>query len=128
MILYQWYSRTILIMVVGSLCWLLEKIKHSPNSQEKKSDKQLINNYRTVSLLSICIKILERIIVDSIFQIIAKNKFLNVNQSGFYPIDSCDYQQLSSVYNIHTGFDQNPPLKVRSSFLDNSKAFDKGWQ
>ena len=36
MILYQWYSRTMLIMVVGSLCWLLEKIKHSPNSQEKK--------------------------------------------------------------------------------------------
>ena len=78
--------------------------------------------------MPICIKILERIIVDSIFQIIAKNKLLNVNQSGFYPTDSCDYQQLSSVHNIHTGFDQNPPLKVRSSFLDNSKAFDKGWQ
>ena len=49
----------------------------------KKNDKQLINNYRPVSLLPICSKIFERIIFNSIFQFIDKNKLLSVNQSGF---------------------------------------------
>ena len=48
----------------------------------------------------------------------------NVNQSGFQPGDSCE---CSSVHNIYPGFDQNPPLEVRSCFLDISKAFDKVW-
>ena len=50
---------------------------------------------------------------------------LNVNLSGFQPADSCEYQLLSINHNICAGFDQNPPLKVRSCFLDISKAFDK---
>ena len=51
----------------------------------------------------------------------------HVNQSGFQPGDSCEYQLLSIVHNIYAGFDQNPPLEVRSCFLDISKAFDKVW-
>ena len=93
----------------------------------KKNDKQLINNYRPVSLLAICSKILERIIFNSIFQFIEENKLLNGNQSGFQPGDSCEYQLLSIVHNIYAGFDQNPPLEVLSCFLDISKAFDKRW-
>ena len=49
----------------------------------KKNDKQLINNYRPVSLLPICSKIFERIIFNSVFQFIDENKLLSVNQSGF---------------------------------------------
>ena len=52
---------------------------------------------------------------------------LNVNQSGFQPGGSCEYQGLSIVHNVYAGFDQNPPLEVRSCFLDLSKAFDKVW-
>ena len=51
----------------------------------------------------------------------------HVNQSGFQPGDSCEYQLLSIVHNIYAAFDQNPPLEVRSCFLDISKAFDKVW-
>ena len=94
---------------------------------QKKNDEQLINNYRPVSLLPICSKIFERIIFNSIFQFIEENKLLNVNHSGFNPSDSCKYQLLSIVHNIYAGFDQNPPLEVRSCFLDISKAFDKIW-
>ena len=54
-----------------------------------------------------------RIIFNSIFQFIEENKLLNVNQFGFQPGDSCEYQLLSIVHNIFTGFDQNPPLEVR---------------
>ena len=54
-------------------------------------------------------------------------KLLIVNQSGFQPGDSCEYQLLSVVYNIYAGFDQKPPLEVCTCFLDISKAFDKVW-
>ena len=77
--------------------------------------------------MPICSKIYERIIFNSIFQLIEENKLLNVNQFGFQPGDSCEYQLLSIVHNIYSGFDQNPPLEVRSCFLDLSKAFDKVW-
>ena len=74
-----------------------------------------------------CGKTFERIIFNLIFQFIEENKLLNVNQSGLQPGDSCEYQLLSFVHNIYAGFDQNPPLEVRSCFLDISKAFDKVW-
>ena len=38
----------------------------------RKNDKQLISNYRTVSLLPICSKIFERIIFNLIFNILKK--------------------------------------------------------
>ena len=89
-----------------------------------KNDKQLINNYRLVSLLPICSKIFERIIFNSNFQYIEENKLVNVNQSGFHPGDFCEYQLLSIVHSIKAGFDQNHPLEVRSCFLDISMTFD----
>ena len=49
---------------------------------------------------------------------------LNPNQSGIRPSDSCINQLLSITHGIFEGFDCNPPLEVRSVFLDISKAFD----
>ena len=100
-----------------------------PNSWEKsnivpthkKNDKQLINNYRSVSLLPIRSKISERIIFHSIFQFTEENKSVNVNQSGFQPVDSCEYQPLPIVHNKYAGFDQNPPLDVCSCFFHLSR-------
>ena len=60
----------------------------------KKNEKQLINNYRPVSVLPICSKIFERLIFNSIFQYTEENKLLNVNWSGFQPGNSCGYQLL----------------------------------
>ena len=37
---------------------------------------------------------------------------------------SISYCQMFAIY---AGFDQNPPLEVRSCFLDISKAFDQVW-
>ena len=58
-------------------------------------------------------------------KIFIERPVLNVNQSGFQPGGSCEYQGLSIVHNVYAGFDQNPPLEVRSCFLDIAKAFDK---
>ena len=93
----------------------------------KKNDKQLVKNYRPISLLPIFGKILEKIIFNKIYYFLMEEKLLNPNQSGFRPSDSCINQPLAITYEILEASDCNPPLEVRSVFLDLSKAFDKVW-
>ena len=47
------------------------------------------------------------------------------NQSGFCSSDSSVNQLLAITHEIFEAFDCNPPLEVRSVFLDISKAFGK---
>ena len=54
-------------------------------------------------------------------------KLLNPNQSGFRSSDSCVNQLLAITYEIFEALDCNPPLEVKSFFLDISKAFDNVW-
>ena len=84
----------------------------------KKGDKQLINNYRPVSLLPICGKIFERLLFNTIFKFFDENKLLNPNQSGFRPHDSCVSQLISITHEIYSTFDCNPPHEIRGVFLD----------
>ena len=72
----------------------------------KKDDKRLIENYRPISLLQICVKVFERLIFTE---------------------DSCVQQLISISHKIYNAFDCNPSLEVRDVFLDISKAFDKVW-
>ena len=88
----------------------------------KKGDKQIIDNYRPVSPLPICGKIFEKLLSNSIFKVL-DNNLLSSNQSGFRPLDSCEYQLLSIVHDIYA-FDCCPSFEVRRIFLDISKAFD----
>ena len=83
----------------------------------KKGDKQIVDNYRPVSLLPILGKIFERIIFNSIFEYLEENNLLCPNQSGFRPSDSCEYQLLSILHEIYKSFDCNPPKDVRGIFL-----------
>ena len=94
----------------------------------KKGDKQIINNYRPVSLLPICGKIFERIIFNSLYEYVEENKLLSVHQSGFRSNDSCVNQLLSIVHNLYKAFDAYPTLETRGVFSDTSKAFNKVWQ
>ena len=93
----------------------------------KMNDKQLVNNYQPISLLPIFGKIFEKIIFNRIYDFLLKEELLNPNQSGFRPSDSCINQLLAITHEIFEAFDCNPPLEVRSVFLDISKAFDKVW-
>ena len=94
---------------------------------EKKGDKQLIENYRPVSLLPICANVFERLIFNSLFNYFIENNLLSPHQSGFIPGDSCVQQLISITHEIYNAFDCNPSLEVRGVFLDISKAFDKVW-
>ena len=96
-------------------------------SVHKKNDKRLVKNYRPISPLPIFRKIFEKIVFNKIYYFLMEEKLLNPNQSGFRPSDSCINQLLAITHEIFEAFDYNPPLKVRSVFLDISKSFDKVW-
>ena len=56
-----------------------------------------------------------------------EEELLNPNQSGFRPSDSCVNQLHAITHEIFEVFYCNPPLEIRSAFLDISKAFGKVW-
>ena len=91
----------------------------------KKGDKQMLQNYRPVSLLPICGKILERLMFNEMFEFFIENKLISSSQSGFKPGNPCINQLLSITHEIYNSFDEG--LEVRSIFLDIAIAFDKVW-
>ena len=91
----------------------------------KKIGKQCVKNRRLVSLLPICIKVLERIIYTTMFTYFIENNLISENQSGFKPGDSCINQLLAITHEIFSSFHDN--YEVRGVFLDISKAFDQVW-
>ena len=93
----------------------------------KKGDKQLIKNYRPISLLPICGKFLEKIIFNQLYKYFNENNLITKNQSGFHPGDSTTNQLLFLLDEIHQAFDSTESFEVRAIFLDISKAFDKVW-
>ena len=58
----------------------------------KKGDKQLINNYRPLSLLPICGKIVEKSIFNNRYNYLHLDGLITKNQSGFRPLDKIDIQ------------------------------------
>ena len=93
----------------------------------KKNEKNLKSNYRPISLLPIFGKILEKLMYDSLYSHLVSCDLLNPKQSGFRPGDSTVNQLISITHTIFKAFDCNPPLDVRSVYLDISKAFDRVW-
>ena len=93
----------------------------------KKNEENLKENYRPISLLPIFGKILEKLIYDSLYSHLLSHELLNPNQSNFRPGDSTINQLLSITHTIFKALDCNPPLDVRSVYLDISKAFDRVW-
>ena len=91
----------------------------------KKGDKQILKNYRPISLLPVCGKIFEKLIFNEMFKFFIENDLISPNQSGFKPGDSCINQLLSITHDICKSFDCG--YEVRDVFLDVSKAFDKVW-
>ena len=89
----------------------------------KKGNKQILKNYRSISLLPICSKIFERLIYNEMFTFFTENNLISPYQSGFRPGDSCVNQLLAITHEIYKLFDEG--FEVRGVFLDISKAFNK---
>ena len=73
------------------------------------------------TLLDICSKIFERLIINEIIWFFID--IISQWQSGFIPGDSCINQLLSITHKIYQSFDEG--FDIHSVFLDISKAFDK---
>ena len=86
----------------------------------KKSDKQYVGNYRPVSLLCICGKVMERAIVNLVFPVV-KEKLYHL-QHGFIKGRST-VTQLLEVFNEVSSILDNAG-QVDMVYLDFSKAFD----
>ena len=89
----------------------------------KKGDKQVINNYRPLSLLPICGNVFETLIFNSVYEYLKEHKFLSADQSGFRANDSCVNQLLSIVHNIYSAFDACPSLESRGVFFGYVQGF-----
>ena len=84
----------------------------------KKNDKQLIQNYRPISLLPIFGKIFEKVTFNKIYNFLLNERLFNPNQSGFRPSDSCINQLLTIAHEIFKAFDCITSLEIRLVFLD----------
>ena len=73
-----------------------------------KQSRQLIKNYRSISLLPACEKIFEKLIFDYIWEHLCNNSLITPNQSGSRPGDSTINQLLSVTDNIYEGFGMEP--------------------
>ena len=92
----------------------------------KKGDKQLIGNYRPISLLPLCGKVFEKIIFNNLYKHLTTHHLITKNQSGFRPGDSTTNQLIDLVDEIHQAFASKKPFEVRAVFLDISKAWHEG--
>ena len=91
----------------------------------KKGEKDNVNNYRPISLLSCTGKLLERIIFKHVYNFAHRNHLITDHQSGFRPNDST-VNQLSYLYHtICNALDKKKDVQI--VFCDISKAFDKVW-
>ena len=90
-----------------------------------KDSGQIKSNYRPISLLPVCGKILEKIVVDEFYAFLNTNGLISSDQSGFRPGDSTINQLISITSNIVEAFEDFD--ETRALFLDISKAFDELW-
>jgi hypothetical protein len=88
----------------------------------KGGSRAVALNYRPVSLTSVVLKILERIIAANIVQHVAVNHLLSAEQHGFVKKKSCLTNLISFLDEITKRLDKGEPVEVW--YLDFQKAFD----
>jgi len=88
----------------------------------KKGPKDLPENYRPISLTSICSKIVEHIIHSSICRFLEDNNILTPRQHGFRTHHSCESQLILAVDDWAKALDSG--FRTDIAIFDFSKAFD----
>ena len=89
----------------------------------KSGKNNLADNYRPISLTSVVVKTLERLIHKHIMKYLIDFQLLNDNQHGFRPSRSCVTQLLQLVHEWLQALDKLG--SIDAVFLDFAKAFDK---
>ena len=91
----------------------------------QNGNKQLLNNHQPVSLLPVCSKVFEKLIVDCIYNFLDQNSLLNASQSVFRSCHSFIYELIAITHTFFTAFDANLSLEVCRIFLNLFKAFNR---
>ena len=73
----------------------------------KKSNKQILENYRSVSLLPLCGKIFKRLIYNSLFESFTENELISSSQSGFKPGNYYTNELLSITHELYNTAQKN---------------------
>ena len=89
----------------------------------KKGSKGDLGNYRPVSLTSLVVKVLEKLLKGHIEKHLDENRILNDSQHGFRKGRSCQTNLLEFMEYITDCIDKGDPVDI--IYLDFSKAFDK---
>ena len=89
--------------------------------------KNIVKNYRPISLLPVRGKIFEKCIYNSLYYYLESNNILSKSQLGIRKGDSCISQLLAITHEIYSNFDVCSSLETGGVFLDKSKAFDRVW-
>lgn len=92
------------------------------NPSFKKSDTQLIQNYRSISFLSLSGKIFEKIILENLYSYLKEHLLITKHQYGFKHNGSTENKL---VFLINKILDNKKSTEAWTVFLDTSKAFDK---
>ena len=88
----------------------------------KKGSRSNVNNYRPISLTSICAKIMEHIVYYLIMDHLNQNNILIENQHGFRSNHSCVTQLITLTEDISFALDNHKQTNI--ILLRLSKTFD----
>ena len=91
----------------------------------KNGEREIVSNYRPISLLSIIGKTMEKCIFTHLYNYFNRHNVITSLQSGFRPGDSTINQLLSITDDLGRVLDSGK--EVRVIFCDVSKAFDRVW-
>jgi ribonuclease HI len=86
-----------------------------------------LESFRPISLTSVIVKALERMIHARLYRLAEKKGWINKAQAGFRKGRSCEDQILRITQNISDGFQKKPMGRTVLLMLDYSKAYDKVW-
>ncbi len=89
----------------------------------KKGERYKALNYRPISLISICCKVMEHVIASNIMHHLEGNNILYELQQGFRSMRSCEIQLLSLIDKLTKTKDNKVQTDV--IIMDFTKAFDK---
>ncbi|CAF1170195.1 unnamed protein product [Didymodactylos carnosus] len=95
------------------------------NPTYKKGPKNIVSNYRPISLLSIASKFLERFVYNQLSNHLNSNNFFSDNQFGFRPKTATIDALLYLLNNLTKNLNTQPPVDTILVAFHLVKAFDK---
>ena len=88
----------------------------------KQGDASDLNNYRPISVISVIVKVFERIVYDQLYNCLSNEDIISTHQSGFRSLHSTVTALLKATDNWAFNIDRGNVNAV--VFLDLKKAFD----